>query len=504
MDLREGQLVAGRFRLERELGQGGMGAVWRARHESLDMPCALKFIIGPAASRDDVRERFKLEARAAARLNDPHVVKMMDFGVWEDLPFIAMEILDGENLGERLARETRLSRSETIAIATDVAAALEAAHAAGIVHRDLKPENIFLLRSGGVVAKVLDFGIAKLAGTDAAPITMTGALLGTPHYMSPEQAHGAKKVDYRADLWSLAVVVYQCITGRRPFEGESLGELICTILSGHKPVPSEDAPGVPRGFDAWWETAAAAQPRDRFTNATAMISALCAALYEPLPEVITTADGTRLGDLARCDTDPVPRAVTVNVDRPPAIPSLPVRAIPAPSISPADTLGGSVRPIAPAPESAPLEGTPPAAPSTKPDRRAAAVGLLAVLATVAVVMPRPSPEAKTAPAAAPAEVIPAPPKPRPTVPPELPVVAPAPPASASTPKKMRAEALPPAPRRAPAPVAPVAAPEPVAEEPIVEALPEEAPPEPPPAARSWSTAGDSPSDTTVTGTTTIR
>ena len=309
MDLHEGSIVAERFRLEEELGRGGMGAVWRAKHEALDMPCAVKFIHAQAASRDELRDRFRREAQSAAKLRSPFVVQMLDFGVWEDFPYIAMELLEGESLGERLERRGPISLADTVAIAHDVGQALEAARGHGIVHRDLKPDNIFLVNdTAGVVAKVLDFGIAKMGeGMHASQLTRTGALLGTPHYMSPEQAHGAKTVDHRSDLWSLAVVVYQCIVGRRPFEGEALGELICNIMGGSLPVPSEQKPGLPRSFDQWWQRAAAREPDQRFASAPAMVEALRSALF-PQSSVDTALTGSRLADLGGCDTDPLPEA----------------------------------------------------------------------------------------------------------------------------------------------------------------------------------------------------
>jgi serine/threonine-protein kinase len=225
IQLAENAVVAGRFKLNRLIGRGGMGSVWQATHLGLDIPCAVKFIEGEMSNMAEAQTRFEREAKAAAQLRSPHVVQILDHGVCEGTPYIAMELLDGEDLGKRLARNGRIQPSELSAIITQVTRALTKAHAVGIVHRDLKPDNIFLVRDDDrEIAKVLDFGIAKSASNALeGSNTKTGAMLGTPYYMSPEQAQGIKTVDYRSDLWSLAVIVFQCLTGALPFESEALG-----------------------------------------------------------------------------------------------------------------------------------------------------------------------------------------------------------------------------------------------------------------------------------------
>jgi serine/threonine protein kinase len=270
-------VVAGRFRLVQELGRGGMGSIWRAHHVGLNIPCALKFILDEAAASPEIRARFEQEAQAVARLRSPNVVQILDHGVWEDIPYIAMELLEGEDLAKRLDRCERLEPQVISAIVTQVARALSKAHAVGLVHRDLKPANIFLVRDDdGEVVKVLDFGIAKQ--TQALPAgtnTRTGALLGTPQYMSPEQARGTKTVDHRSDLWSLGVIAYRSITGQLPFQSETLVDLLVKIVSSPLPVPSLVA-SVPAGFNAWWERAMARDPADRFQSAREMADALAA------------------------------------------------------------------------------------------------------------------------------------------------------------------------------------------------------------------------------------
>jgi serine/threonine protein kinase len=268
-------VVAGRFRLVQELGRGGMGSIWRAHHVGLNIPCALKFILDEAAASTEARARFEQEAQAVARLRSPNVVQILDHGVWEDIPYIAMELLEGEDLAKRLGRRGTLDPQEISAIITQVARALTKAHAAGLVHRDLKPANIFLVQDDdGEVAKILDFGVAKqtqapLAGNH----TKTGSLLGTPQYVSPEQARGTKTVDYRSDLWSLGVIVYKSITGQLPFQSDTLVDLLVQIVFSPLPVPSLVAP-VPAGFDAWWARAVARDPAARFQSAREMADAL--------------------------------------------------------------------------------------------------------------------------------------------------------------------------------------------------------------------------------------
>jgi len=262
-------VIADRYRLERKIGQGGMGSVWLARHLGLDIPCAVKFIEGDYAALPEAQARFNREAKAAAALRSPHVVQILDHGVWDGTPYMAMELLEGEDLGKRLTRVGRMSPQDIGVIITQVARALTKAHAAGIVHRDLKPDNIFLVHDDDrEIAKVLDFGIAKsnTGGIDGSN-TKTGAMLGTPYYMSPEQAQGVKAVDHRSDLWSLAVIVYQALTGKLPFESEALGDLLVKIIVQPIPVPSQVAPDVPAPFDRWWAKAASRDPAQRYQSA---------------------------------------------------------------------------------------------------------------------------------------------------------------------------------------------------------------------------------------------
>jgi len=231
-----GVVVSGRYRLESLLGQGGMGSVWRAHHLTLNAPVAIKLIDPALASSPDAQARFIREAQAAAALRSPNVVQTLDFGVDDGIPYIVMELLIGENLADRLARVGRLTPAQTARVVVDVAKAIGKAHAAEIVHRDLKPDNVFLARDeDDEVVKVVDFGVAKATGMVGASTsrTRTGAILGTPYYMSPEQAQGDKRVDWRTDLWALAVIAFECLVGRRPFEADGLGSLITDLRGAH-------------------------------------------------------------------------------------------------------------------------------------------------------------------------------------------------------------------------------------------------------------------------------
>ncbi len=271
--------MAGRFKLVRELGRGGMGAVWLAEHTGLDILCAIKLIDPRQRDSKELKARFEREAKAAAQLRSRNVVRILDYGVWRHVPYIAMEYLEGEDLGVRLQRVLRLSPAATFEIVAQVARALTKAHAAGIVHRDLKPENIFMVVEDDVeLAKVLDFGIATrpdLRLEDGQ--TKTGNLVGTPFYMSPEQARGTK-VDHRSDLWSLGVVAYECLTGSRPFVGEGLGDVIGKVIYEAQPTPSKIATDLPPSFDEWWFRAVARDADDRFQSADELTEALALAL----------------------------------------------------------------------------------------------------------------------------------------------------------------------------------------------------------------------------------
>jgi serine/threonine protein kinase/tetratricopeptide (TPR) repeat protein len=269
-DARPQEVIDGRYRLERELSRGGMGRVFAATHVHLGTSVAVKLLESDDSPKE--RDRFLQEARAAAQLKHPNVVRVTDFGIDRDQqPYLVMELLEGESLRARLEREGKLDGAATAAIVDGVAKALTAAHAAGIVHRDLKPDNVWVCPEGD--AKVLDFGIAKVVATASAVTTASGAMLGTPAYMSPEQAQGTKDVDASSDLWALGVVAYECLVGARPFDAEALGELVLQICAWPMPTPSQHAT-VPAGFDAWFAIACMRDRDLRFGSAAAQAAAL--------------------------------------------------------------------------------------------------------------------------------------------------------------------------------------------------------------------------------------
>jgi serine/threonine protein kinase len=219
-----GKELAGRFRLVEKIGQGGMGAVFKAIHTQMGRACAIKLLLPMSSDNDSTVERFKREAQMASRIDNPHAVTIYDFGEAETgMLYLAMEYIEGKSLGQLLSRERPLSSERIVHITSQIAAALSAAHKLGIVHRDLKPDNIMITRKGedADYVKVLDFGIAKpVDEDDRENLTKTGFVLGTPFYMSPEQLSG-DKLDGRSDVYSLALLVYEMFSGRLPFEGDN-------------------------------------------------------------------------------------------------------------------------------------------------------------------------------------------------------------------------------------------------------------------------------------------
>ncbi|UQA55376.1 serine/threonine protein kinase [Polyangium aurulentum] len=275
-----GSLIGGKYRLSSPIGAGGMGQVWRAEHTTLGTHVAVKLVdLAASQNPQETMARFLHEARAAARIKNANVVQTIDHGAQGHVAYIVMEMLEGESLGRRLSRTGTVPPPDMVRIFRELARALEKAHAQGIVHRDLKPENIFLaVEDGREVVKILDFGIAKMTDSahDPALKTQAGTVLGTPAYMSPEQVLG-KPVDWRSDLWQLAVIAFECVTGKRPFHGTTLGELFMKICSAPLPVPSQMGP-APIGFDAWFARAAQREPQDRFQSARELSETLALVL----------------------------------------------------------------------------------------------------------------------------------------------------------------------------------------------------------------------------------
>lgn len=268
-----GETLAGKYRVERILGRGGMGVVVAARHLELDERVAIKFLL---RKNDPIAvERFLREARAAAKVKSQHVCRAYDVGRLETgEPYLVMEYLDGVDLAERLAAGGPLGVELVARWIIEVCAALGEAHAHGIVHRDLKPANLFLAkRSDGTEhVKLLDFGISKLPSAEG--MTATSATMGTPIYMSPEQVESARDVDARTDVWSLGVIMYELVSGKPPFAGDSLIQLSVNIRESEAPSLSGVAPDVPAGFEAIVAKCLAKDPAARWGSVGELASAL--------------------------------------------------------------------------------------------------------------------------------------------------------------------------------------------------------------------------------------
>jgi serine/threonine-protein kinase len=248
--LSTGSVVAGRFRLEKLLGEGGMGAVWSARHTVTQRAVAIKFLKEPADR--SLIERFVREAQAANAVRHPNVVEVHDvFDLENGFPAMVMDLFEGESLASTLERGP-LSLSELARIMAPVVSALAAIHAAGVVHRDLKPDNIFMarLQDGSIEPKILDFGICKLEARlgslgGGQANTTAGRIVGTPCYMSPEQVRGAVDIDRRVDVWALGVILFECVVGKPPWDGDSMARVTAAILAGPLPSLEEVAPDLP-------------------------------------------------------------------------------------------------------------------------------------------------------------------------------------------------------------------------------------------------------------------
>jgi len=306
----------GNYVVRDKIGEGGMGVVFRAEHPHINRRVAIK-VLHPGADRNpEVVHRFFNEARAATEIRNEHIVEVLDFGTLpEGMPYLVMEWLDGESLGSLLRSARKLPLAQAALIMSGIARALRAAHGKGVVHRDLKPDNVFLVKRDGepALVKVLDFGIAKLlaTGMPAQYQTQTGAIIGTPAYMSPEQCRGAKEIDHRTDVYALGVIGYQMLTGRLPFAADALGELLLKHLTETPPPADSLEPSVPAPVSQILARALEKEPEKRpgLDEIMFVMDAVAAADAVPRPggSTITAALSARFASTA---TGPAPGSHT--------------------------------------------------------------------------------------------------------------------------------------------------------------------------------------------------
>jgi serine/threonine-protein kinase len=488
---REGDILAGKYRIDRVLGQGGMGVVVAAHHTTLRQHVAIKFLLPEAAKRDDATERFLREARAAVSIQSEHVARVMDVGTLDTgSPYMVMEFLTGSDLGVVLAQRGPLPVQDAVEYILQACEAIAEAHALGIIHRDLKPANLFLTNraDGSPLVKVLDFGLSKATKPDAMDASLTAAnvIMGSPFYMSPEQIRSLKGLDARTDIWAIGVILYQLLTGVRPFEAESLGSLFFTI-GADTPAPLRSRrPDLPEGLEQAVMKCLEKDPKVRTQSIAELARALAPFGSEdarisverihrvlsdgtPFPRRISIADNTAGGalmeDAARAAAaagarqTPVPRALEEEDEEG----TLPTVAIEAKELMPPGAQGPS--PFG-KPPSSPAAGNekiksgsmaavardgsaPSIAPPTKKKKRGSVVGVVIAGAVVAVAavtvlslrkLPSDVPPAGATTATATAAATPAPP---PSAPPPADSQAtpvPTPSASASAPAAASADA----------------------------------------------------------------
>ncbi len=272
-----GEILAGKYRIERVLGAGGMGVVVAARHIHLDEHVAIKFLLPEAAKNQEAVARFTREARAAIKIKSHHVARITDVGTLESgAPYMVMEYLEGQDLSAMVHERGALPVAEAVELVVQACDAIAEAHALGIVHRDLKPANLFCVQGadGLPAVKVLDFGISKVTTLDGLDMTRTTAVMGSPFYMSPEQMTSAKSVDTRADIWALGVVLFELLAGRPPFQGETLPELSVRIATETPPPLRNYRPDLPNGLEPVILKCLEKNREQRFANVAELVGAL--------------------------------------------------------------------------------------------------------------------------------------------------------------------------------------------------------------------------------------
>ncbi|MBW2525689.1 MAG: serine/threonine protein kinase, partial [Deltaproteobacteria bacterium] len=315
-----GSTIDGKYEVQRLLGEGGMGSVYEASHTTTGRRCAVKVISSEGLTKDpNVVGRFQREARASGVVDTQYIAQVLDAGVDRDsgLPFMVVEYLDGEDLQNLLKRVGPLSPELVLRIAAQGCLGLQKAHEAKVVHRDIKPANLFLTkRDAEVIVKVLDFGIAKVKmeaahSAEGADLTKTGNLLGSPMYMSPEQARGQRRIDHRTDIYSLGAVMYQCLSGRTPYQhATALGELILFVCSEPAPPLQDHAPWVPAEIAAIVHRCLEKSPDARFQSAQELFDELTGML----PDGYTLTEGSLVGI---ADAERQAQAARLSLSEPP-------------------------------------------------------------------------------------------------------------------------------------------------------------------------------------------
>ena len=350
-----GDVLQGRWKIERVIGSGGMGTVVAARHLGLGHEAAIKILV---SSEPEARERFEREARAMATLSSKHTVRVHDVDLDGELPFMVMDYLEGSDLAH-LAEHGPPSIKEACLWMEQACDALDEAHAKGIVHRDIKPQNLFLAKNGdGTTSiRVLDFGIARRTsgdGTDMASLTQTGAVVGTLAYMAPEQIRSSKHVDARADIWSVGACLFRILTGTRPFDGKNEIDVVEGILFREAPLLSTLRRDVPAAVDAVVAKCLRKDPNERFASARDLRMALAAARTSPL-RLTAPMPAEAVAAARAMAAPPAPSHAPM-----PSHPGMPPRAsLPSYSSRP-------MRPPAPGPSLVPAPSLPPSNPPLPP------------------------------------------------------------------------------------------------------------------------------------------
>jgi eukaryotic-like serine/threonine-protein kinase len=274
MSLSPGDLIDGKYRILRLIGDGGMGSVYEARHEMLGVPVALKFLHSDLAKRQGLAARFLQEARVSATIRSQHVAHVTDVDTAADgSPYLVMELLHGESLQALMSRRGKLTPDESVDFGLQLLAGVEVAHALGVVHRDLKPDNVFVTpATGGPLLKLIDFGIAKLKESSEfkKELTRAGVVMGTPEYMAPEQFYAARDVDHRADIYSLGVILFEMLSGLRPADGDTPEAIVGAVMSGNVRRLATLEPELPKRLTDLVERAVSPDRDRRFASAHEM------------------------------------------------------------------------------------------------------------------------------------------------------------------------------------------------------------------------------------------